>query len=352
MLALSVVTLLLSYNVRETRGFLARAFAGVPLVPRNYADAVERRHSSGYVHFTVMNRGFGGIAFDAEMTMEGEKADDARAPKTVNKRISRDQVSGLLTNSSIRLSDEFWRIDQQTMRSMDKILSLYKEENIDASCFHGVNGYGHGDIGREKLDSIVAKLLGAEDAAVRLQFFSGTHAIASALFGILRPGESMLCVSGHPYDTLEEVIGLRDGHQTGSRLGSLMDWGIGYKELDLLEGERARRENGENVSFDLRSIDSAIDKDRNIKLLHVQRSCGYKWRPSIPVHEIGRLCEHIKRNYKNKGHDIIVFVDNCYGELVEELEPCHVGADICAGSLIKNLGGTLAPAGTVETLQF
>ena len=251
----------------------------------------------------------------------------------------------LIEDATKELTGKFWAVDQQTKRSMDKILSLYSEEKIDASCFHGVDGYGHGDIGREKLDVIIAKLMGAEKAAVRLQFFSGTHAIASALFGALRPGDNMLCVSGHPYDTLEEVIGQRDGHQTGSRVGSLQDWGIGYGEIELLEGEEARQENGDRVAFDLKSIDSAIEKDPRLKLIHIQRSCGYKWRPSIPVKEIGRLCEHVRRKFKDKGRDIIIFVDNCYGELVEEIEPCHVGADICAGSLIKNLGGTLAPSG-------
>jgi len=111
----------------------------------------------------------------------------------------------LVKQASKDLSDRFWTIDQQTMRTVDKILDLYREERIDASCFHGVDGYGYGDIGREKMDNIIAKLLGAEAAVVRLQFFSGTHAISSALFGALRPGDNMLCCSGHPYDTLEEV---------------------------------------------------------------------------------------------------------------------------------------------------
>ena len=251
----------------------------------------------------------------------------------------------MIEDATKGLIKRFWSVDQQTKRSMDRILSLYEEEKVDAASFHGVDGYGHGDIGREKLDVIIAKLMGAEKAAVRLQFFSGTHAIASALFGALRPGDNMLCISGHPYDTLEEVIGQRDGHQTGSRVGSLQDWGIGYGEIELLEGEEARKENGNRVAFDLKSIDIAIEKDPQLKLIHIQRSCGYKWRPSIPVMEIGRLCDHIRRKFKEKGRDIIIFVDNCYGELVEEIEPCHVGADICAGSLIKNLGGTLAPSG-------
>lgn len=259
--------------------------------------------------------------------------------------ISRDSVPALVRDASSALVGRFWSVDQQTMRSMDKILALYKEEKIDAQSFKGVDGYGYGDLGREQLDTIVAKLLGAEAAVVRLQFFSGTHAISSALFGALRPGDNMLSVSGHPYDTLEEVIGLRDGHQTGSRVGSLADWGIGYNELSLLQFDAAKRENGDIVAFDLKAIDDAIEKDPKLKLIHVQRSCGYQWRPSIPVLEIGRLCEHIKRKYKSKGRDLLVFVDNCYGELVEDIEPCHVGADICAGSLIKNLGGTLAPSG-------
>ena len=148
---------------------------------------------------------------------------------TPSKSPDSESITSLIDNASRRLSERFWSIDMQTMMSMDKILSLYREERIDASCFHGVDGYGYGDIGREKLDLIVAKLMGAEAAVVRLQFFSGTHAISSALFGALRPGDNILCVSGHPYDTLEEVIGLRDGHQTGSRIGSLADWGIGYK---------------------------------------------------------------------------------------------------------------------------
>lgn len=146
-----------------------------------------------------------------------------------------------------------------------------QKEKIDASAFHGVNGYGHGDMGREKLDAIVASLMGAEAALVRLQLFSGTHAIASALFGCLRPGDNMLCVSGHPYDTLEEVIGQRPGSQTGSTVGSLLDWKIGYQELDLLYGIEALAANGRDVAFDLPTIDKTLAADPTIKLIHIQR---------------------------------------------------------------------------------
>lgn len=257
-------------------------------------------------------------------------------------------AKGIVEAASKKLMSRFFDIDLQTKRSMDKILSLYQEEKIDASAFHGVNGYGHGDIGREKLDAIIAKLMGAEAALVRLQLFSGTHAISTALFACLRPGQEILGVSGHPYDTLEEVIGLRNGTQTGSRVGSLQDWGIGYSEMELLYGEEAQGETGDPstvVAFDLEEIDRRLAANDKVKVIHVQRSCGYQWRPSIPVIEIRRLCEHITRKYKQQGRALVVFVDNCYGELVEEMEPCHVGADLVAGSLIKNLGGTLAPCG-------
>ena len=258
-----------------------------------------------------------------------------------------EDPSALVLEASRQLQQRFWEIDLQTKARMDRIISLYERERIDASAFHGVNGYGHGDMGREKLDAIVADLMGAESALVRLQLFSGTHAISSALFGCLRPGDNFLCVSGHPYDTLEEVIGLRDGSQTGSRVGSLRDWGIGYDEIDMIYGPEAERINQlkNGVAFNLDLMDQKLQADPKIKLVHVQRSCGYQWRPSIPIQEIKRLCSHIEAKYKSQGRNLTIFVDNCYGELVEEQEPCHVGADIIAGSLIKNLGGTLAPCG-------
>lgn len=143
---------------------------------------------------------------------------------------------------------------------------------------------------------------------------------------------------------LEGVVGLRVGSQTGTTVGSLKDWGIGYDELELKYGEEAKAINNNNVAFDIESIDKRLQQDASIKVVHIQRSCGYQWRPSIPIHEIKRLCDHLEEN-KSKGRDLIIFVDNCYGELVEDREPCHVGADLIAGSLIKNLGGTLAPCG-------
>ena len=205
-----------------------------------------------------------------------------------------------------------------------KVLNAFAAERVGTQHFASVSGYGHGDQGREVLDRVFARVLGAEAAAVRLQFVSGTHAIAAALFGVLRPGEQMLSITGRPYDTLEEVIGLR-----GEGQGSLRDFGVQYEELPLLD----------SGAVDEAALDAALDTPRRLVL--IQRSCGYSWRPSLSVDTIGRLCERIHARQP----DCVCFVDNCYGELVEEREPPEVGADLVAGSLIKNLGGTIAPAG-------
>ena len=207
---------------------------------------------------------------------------------------------------------------------LEKVLNAFAAERVGTQHFASVSGYGHGDQGREVLDRVFARVLGAEAAAVRLQFVSGTHAIAAALFGVLRPGERMLSITGRPYDTLEEVIGLR-----GEGQGSLRDFGVQYEELPLLD----------SGAVDEAALDAALDTPRRLVL--IQRSCGYSWRPSLSIETIGRLCERIHARQP----DCVCFVDNCYGELVEEREPPEVGADLVAGSLIKNLGGTIAPAG-------
>lgn len=207
---------------------------------------------------------------------------------------------------------------------LEKVLNAFAAERVGTQHFASVSGYGHGDQGREVLDRVFARVLGAEAAAVRLQFVSGTHAIAAALFGVLRPGERMLSITGRPYDTLEEVIGLR-----GEGQGSLRDFGVQYEELPLLDAG----------AVDEAALDAALEIPRRLVL--IQRSCGYSWRPSLSIDTIGRLCERIH----HRQPDCVCFVDNCYGELVEEREPPEVGADLVAGSLIKNLGGTIAPAG-------
>ncbi len=207
---------------------------------------------------------------------------------------------------------------------LERVLSAFSTERLGVHHFASVSGYGHGDLGRETLDRVFARVLQAEAAAVRLQFVSGTHAIAAALYGVLRPGDRLLALTGRPYDTLEEVIGIR-----GTGQGSLAEFGITYDELPLTEAGRV----------DTDRLEEALSLQTRMVL--IQRSCGYSWRPSLSVAEIGELVERVKALQPG----CLVFVDNCYGELVEDQEPTAVGADLIAGSLIKNLGGTIAPTG-------
>ena len=207
---------------------------------------------------------------------------------------------------------------------LERVLEALAAERVGTQHFASLTGYGHGDQGREVVDRVFARVLGAEAAAVRMQFVSGTHAIAAALFGVLRPGDRLLSITGRPYDTLEEVIGLRDSGQ-----GSLAEFGVGYDEIELLPDGRV----------DEPALLQALDQP--CRMVLIQRSCGYSWRPSIDVAEIGRLSALIHERQPN----CVVFVDNCYGELVQDQEPPAVGADLIAGSLIKNLGGTIAPTG-------
>ena len=207
---------------------------------------------------------------------------------------------------------------------LERVLAAFAAERVGVQHFASVSGYGHGDQGREVLDRVFARVLQAEAAAVRLQFVSGTHAIAAALYGVLRPGDRLLALTGRPYDTLEEVIGIR-----GSGQGSLAEFGITYAELDLLA----------DGGIDWAGLEDALAVPTRMVL--IQRSCGYSWRPSLPVAAIGALAERVKALQPG----CVVFVDNCYGELVQEQEPTAVGADLIAGSLIKNLGGTIAPTG-------
>ena len=213
---------------------------------------------------------------------------------------------------------------QAVQPQLAKVLAAFQSERVGSHHFSSVSGYGHNDLGRDTLDRVFARVLGAEQAAVRLQFVSGTHAITAALFGVLRPGDRLLSITGRPYDTLEEVIGLR-----GSGQGSLAEFGIHYDELALTP----------SGDVDEAALADALSVPTRMVL--IQRSCGYSWRPSLPVGQIARLCEQIH----SLCHGSLVFVDNCYGELVEPQEPTDVGADLIAGSLIKNLGGTIAPTG-------
>jgi cystathionine beta-lyase family protein involved in aluminum resistance len=207
---------------------------------------------------------------------------------------------------------------------LERVLDAFAAERVGSHHFASVSGYGHGDLGRDTLDRVFARVMGAEAAAVRLQFVSGTHAIAAALFGVLRPGDRLLILTGPPYDTLEEVIGLR-----GSGMGSLKEFGVHADVLPLTAAG----------TVDEEALAEALATPT--RLVHIQRSCGYSWRPSLSVAAIGRLCERVKALQP----DCVCFVDNCYGEFVQEEEPPAAGADLVAGSLIKNPGGTIAPTG-------
>jgi cystathionine beta-lyase family protein involved in aluminum resistance len=218
----------------------------------------------------------------------------------------------------------FFGIDARVKTNVTRVLTAFQNSHIGVHHFAGTSGYGHDDLGRQALDRVFAELMGAEAAAVRIQFVSGTHAIAACLFGILRPGDELVSVAGAPYDTLEEVIGLR-----GQGQGSLKDFGITYRQLELTpQGE-----------IDWQGLETVVD-DRT-RMILIQRSCGYSWRSSLSIAEIERIVQVIK----NQNPDVVCFVDNCYGEFVEDREPPAVGADLIAGSLIKNPGGTIVTAG-------
>jgi cystathionine beta-lyase family protein involved in aluminum resistance len=222
------------------------------------------------------------------------------------------------------LSPIFSKIDIQVKNRIRRVLSAFRDHKVGPHHFSGVTGYGHDDLGRQVLDQVFAQVVDAEAAAVRVQFVSGTHAIASALYGILRPGDELLAVAGSPYDTLEEVIGVR-----GQNQGSLADFGVRYRQLELTsQGE---------VDWD--TLAQGIKPETRMVL--IQRSCGYAWRSSLNLADIQRIVERVKTQNPNT----VCFVDNCYGEFIEAQEPTAVGADLIAGSLIKNPGGTIATAG-------
>ncbi|MDJ0715120.1 MAG: methionine gamma-lyase family protein [Prochloraceae cyanobacterium] len=230
----------------------------------------------------------------------------------------------LLEEARSTLSPIFSQIDTKVKQNLKKVIEAFRKYRVGVQHFASVSGYGHDDLGRETLDKVFAQIVGAEAATVRVQFVSGTHAIACALFGVLRPGDEMLAVAGTPYDTLEEVIGLR-GHNNGS----LAEFNIEYRELSLTKDK----------TIDWEGLSKAV-KD-NTRLVLIQRSCGYSWRQSLSVEEIEKIVKLVKQQNPRT----VCFVDNCYGEFIEDKEPTAVGADLIAGSLIKNPGGTIVTAG-------
>ncbi|MGN0355195.1 MAG: aminotransferase class I/II-fold pyridoxal phosphate-dependent enzyme [Muricoprocola sp.] len=222
-----------------------------------------------------------------------------------------------------QLKERFEKIDEVTEYNQLKVIRAMQKNRVSAECFQTSTGYGYNDLGRETLEAVYASVFGTEAALVRPQITCGTHALAIALAGNLRPGDEMISISGKPYDTLEEVIGIRPSN------GSLAEYGITYKQVDLLE-------NGE---FDFEKIRETISE--KTKLVEIQRSKGYQTRPTLSVEKIAKAIAFVK----SIREDIIVMVDNCYGEFVELHEPSEYGADMVVGSLIKNPGGGLAPIG-------
>ncbi|WP_026583329.1 methionine gamma-lyase family protein [Bacillus sp. J33] len=223
-----------------------------------------------------------------------------------------------------QISEVLQSIDERIDENQFRVLNSFQHFKVSDSHFIPSTGYGYDDIGRDTLEEIYADVFGGEAGLVRPQIISGTHAISIALFGVLRPGDELLYITGKPYDTLEEIVGIR-----GTGNGSLKEFGIGYNSVPLTK----------EGAIDYPAIEKAIKP--NTKMIGIQRSKGYATRPSFTIDQIEEMIRFVKEIKPNA----VVFVDNCYGEFVEDREPCHVGADLMAGSLIKNPGGGIAKTG-------
>ncbi|CDF57984.1 aminotransferase class I/II-fold pyridoxal phosphate-dependent enzyme [Thermobrachium celere] len=236
------------------------------------------------------------------------------------------EVIKLAEKAEEMISPVFKDLDYIKMYNQLKVLNAMQQEKLSDAHFTFSTGYGYGDIGRNVVDKIYARIFNAEDAIVRPHIVSGTHAIAAALQAVLRPGDTLLSITGTPYDTLLKVIGLK-----GSGMGSLKEFGVNYKQIEL----------NKEYKIDIDSVINEIKNNSSIKVITIQRSTGYSWRPSLTIEDIELAINKIKSVNSN----IIIFVDNCYGEFLDIKEPTDVGADLIAGSLIKNIGGGIAPTG-------
>lgn len=223
----------------------------------------------------------------------------------------------------------FEKIEDTVRYNSMKMLSAFTQSKVSEPQFAGSTGYGYGDTGRETLDKVAARVFGAESALVRHNFVSGTHTIATALFGILRPGDLMLSCTGKPYDTLDEVIGLR-----GSGMGSLIEFGVKYDQVDLKDGEP-------DIEAIKKKLSEIAESGKPVKMAYIQRSRGYSLRPTLTIAKIKEIADAVKE----VSPQTLIVVDNCYGEFVEKKEPTQVGADLIIGSLIKNAGGGIARTG-------
>lgn len=234
-----------------------------------------------------------------------------------------DKVRKIVLNAEESLKEEFKKIDEMCDMNSLKVLSAFNKNNISEAHFGSTTGYGYDDLGRDAIERVFAEVLGAEDALVRSQFISGSHALCVALFAYLRPGDIMLSITGTPYDTLHEVIGIKENKS------SLKSFGVKYDEIDLV-----------NNDFDYAKIKEYLTNNK-VKLIEIQRSKGYSTRKSITIDKVEKVIEEIRKVDK----EVIIMVDNCYCEFVEDKSPLEVGADVIVGSLIKNLGGGIAPNG-------
>lgn len=229
----------------------------------------------------------------------------------------------LIKEAERELVDIFKNIDEVSFKNSQKVLEAFQEEKVMESDFNMTTGYGYNDSGRDKIERIFARVLGSEKAIVRSQFISGSHALTVVLFGLLRPGDLLLSITGKPYDTLEEVIGIKDNPS------SLKSFSINYDQIDLVDDD-----------FDYEGIASYL-KNNKVKVIEIQRSKGYSTRKSITINQLEKVIKEIRK----VDQDVIIMVDNCYCEFVTNVEPSMVGADVVVGSLIKNLGGGIAPNG-------
>lgn len=234
-----------------------------------------------------------------------------------------NNVIELVNSCEKECIDEFNKIDQQTTINSLKVLNAFHKNNVTESCFNETTGYGYNDLGRDTIEKVFSDVLGSEDALVRNQFISGSHALNVCFFALLRPNDLLLSISGTPYDTLHEVIGIKENKS------SLKSFGIRYDEIDLI-----------NDDFDYEKIKNYLTTNK-VKVIEIQRSKGYSTRKSISIDKVEKVIKLIKEIDEN----IIVMVDNCYCEMISSKEPTEVGADIMVGSLIKNLGGGIAPNG-------
>ena len=234
-----------------------------------------------------------------------------------------NSISEKIKEAEHNLVEEYKKIDDIVLFNSKKVLDSFRLEEVSDYHFNSTTGYGYNDIGRDKIEKVYARIFKSEDALVRSQFISGTHALCVSLFGILRPEDVILSISGTPYDTLKEVIGIEKNDS------SLMSYGIKYEQIDLI-----------NNDFDYEQIENRLNLG-SVKVVYIQRSKGYSTRKSINIDKLSRVISLVKKIDSN----IIVMVDNCYCEFVNKKEPIEVGADVCIGSLIKNLGGGIAPNG-------